>query len=45
LDIRNELSNGERNFEKIFSLPILNIIYNNYLKTTKSHIESFIENK
>ena len=45
LDIRNELSNTGRIFGKIFSLPLLNIIYNRQVKLTKGHIEGFIENK
>ena len=45
LDIRNELNNNGRIFGKIFSLPILNIIYNRQLKITKNHIDNFIKNQ
>ena len=45
LDIRNELNNKGRIVGKIFSLPILNIIYNRQLKITKNHIDSFIKNQ
>ena len=45
LDIRNELNNNGRIFGKIFSLPILNIIYNSQLKITKNHIDNFIKNQ
>ena len=44
-DIRNELNNNGRIFGKIFSLPILNIIYNSQLKITKNHIDNFIKNQ
>ena len=45
LDIRNELNNNGRIAGKIFSLPILNIIYNNQLKITKNHLDNFIKNQ
>ena len=44
LDIRNELNLKGRIVGKIFSLPILNKIFNGQLKTTKSNIDRFIEN-
>ena len=43
LDYRNELN--MKNYWKIFSLPILNKIFNGQLKATKSAIDRFIEIK
>ena len=45
LDVRNELNLKGRIVGKIFSLPILNIIYNRQLKITKNHLDSFIKNQ
>ena len=45
LDIRNELNNNGRIVGKIFSMPILNIIYNRQLKITRNHLDSFIKNQ
>ena len=45
LDVRNEYNIKGRIFGKIFSLPLLNIIFNSQLKLTKSYIKSFLLNK
>jgi putative sugar O-methyltransferase len=45
LDIRNELNIKGRIVGKIFSLPILNKIFNGQLSITKNYINSFIENQ
>ena len=45
LDYRNELNIKGRIIGKIFSLPILNKIFNGQLKATKSYIDRFIENQ
>jgi putative sugar O-methyltransferase len=45
LDIRNELNIKGRIVGKIFSIPLLNIIFKGQLIITKNHIDSFIENQ
>ena len=45
LDIRNEFNIRGRIVGKIFSLPILNIIFNGQIKTTKNYLDSFIKNQ
>ena len=45
LDIRNEFNIKGRIVGKIFSLPLLNVIFNSQLKITKSYINSLIQNK
>ena len=45
LDVRNEYNIKGRIFGKIFSLPLLNIIFNSQLKLTKSYIHSYLLNK
>ena len=45
LDIRNELNIKGRIVGKIFSLPLLNRIYNRQLHITKNHLDSFIKNR
>ena len=45
LDIRNEFNIKGRIIGKIFSLPLLNIIFNGQLNTTKNHIDLFIKNQ
>ena len=45
LDVRNEYNIKGRIIGKIFSLPLLNIIFNSQLKLTKSYIQSFLLNK
>ena len=45
LDIRNELNIKGRIVGKIFSLPILNKIFNGQLKMTKNYVDSYIENQ
>jgi len=45
LDVRNEYNIKGRIVGKIFSLPLLNIIFNSQLKLTKSHIHSYLLNK
>ena len=45
LDVRNEYNIKGRIIGKIFSLPLLNIIFNSQLKLTKSYIKSFLLNK
>jgi len=45
LDVRNEFNIKGRILGKIFSLPLLNIIFNSQLKTTKRYIDSYLENK
>ena len=44
-DIRNEFNIKGRIIGKIFSLPILNKIFNGQLRVTKNHIDSFVKNK
>ena len=45
LDVRNEYNIKGRIVGKLFSLPLLNIIFNSQLKLTKSYIKSFLLNK
>ena len=45
LDIRNEFNIKGRIVGKIFSLPLLNIIFNGQLNTTKNYLDSFIKNQ
>ena len=45
LDIRNEFNTKGRIVGKIFSLPILNIIFNGQINTTKNYLDSFIKNQ
>ena len=45
LDIRNELNIKGRIVGKIFSLPLLNKIFNEQLRITKNYLNSFIENQ
>ncbi|WP_440935496.1 putative sugar O-methyltransferase [Candidatus Pelagibacter sp.] len=45
LDIRNEFNTKGRIVGKIFSLPILNIIFNGQINTTKDYLNSFIKNQ
>ena len=45
LDIRNEFNIKGRIVGKIFSLPLLNIIFNGQIKTTKNYLDSFIKNQ
>ena len=45
LDIRNEFNLKGRIIGKIFSLPILNVIFDTQLKVTRNHINSFLKNK
>ena len=45
LDIRNEFNMKGRIVGKIFSLPILNIIFNGQINTTKNYLDSFIKNQ
>jgi len=45
LDVRNEYNIKGRIIGKIFSLPLLNIIFNSQLKLTKSYIQSYLLNK
>ena len=45
LDVRNEYNIKGRIIGKIFSLPLLNIIFNSQLKLTKSYINSYLLNK
>ncbi|MDA1198444.1 MAG: putative sugar O-methyltransferase [Proteobacteria bacterium] len=45
LDIRNELNIKGRIVGKIFSLPVLNKIFDGQLNITKNHLHSFIENQ
>ena len=45
LDIRNEFNTKGRIVGKIFSLPILNIIFNGQINTTKDYLDSFIKNQ
>ena len=44
-DIRNEFNIKGRIIGKIFSLPVLNKIFNGQLKVTKNYINSFVENQ
>lgn len=45
LDIRNEFNNKGRIVGKIFSLPVLNKIFNGQLNLTKNYINKFIQNQ
>ena len=45
LDVRNEYNIKGRIVGKIFSLPLLNTIFNSQLKLTKSYIHSYLLNK
>ena len=45
LDIRNEFNIKGRTIGKIFSLPLLNIIFNGQLNTTKNYIDLLIKNQ
>ncbi len=45
LDIRNEFNMRGRIVGKIFSLPLLNIIFNGQISTTKNYLDSFIKNQ
>ena len=45
MDVRNEFNIKGRILGKIFSLPLLNIIFNSQLKITKRYIDSYLENK
>ena len=45
LDIRNEFNIKGRTVGKIFSLPLLNIIFNGQLNTTKNYIDLLIKNQ
>ena len=45
LDIRNEFNIKGRIVGKIFSLPLLNIIFNGQINTTKGYLNSFIKNQ
>ena len=45
LDIRNELNIKGRIIGKIFSLPLINKIFNEQLKTTRKYLELFIKNQ
>ena len=45
LDVRNEYNIKGRIVGKIFSLPLLNIIFNSQLKLTKSYINSYLLNR
>tara|TARA_B100000401_G_scaffold149838_1_gene99809 strand:+ start:431 stop:1435 length:1005 start_codon:yes stop_codon:yes gene_type:complete len=45
LDIRNEYNIKGRIIGKIFSLPLLNIIFNSQLKNTKNYIDLYLKNK
>jgi putative sugar O-methyltransferase len=45
LDIRNELNIKGRIVGKIFSLPLLNKIFNEQLRITKNYLNSFIKNQ
>ena len=45
LDIRNEFNIKGRIVGKIFSLPLLNIIFNGQINTTQNYLNSFIKNQ
>ena len=45
LDIRNEFNIKGRIVGKIFSLPILNKVFNGQLNLTKNYIDNFIKNQ
>ena len=45
LDVRNEFNIKGRIIGKIFSLPILNKIFNGQLQITRNHLKSFIKNQ
>ena len=45
LDIRNEFNIKGRIVGKIFSLPLLNTIFSEQMKTTKVYLDSFVKNQ
>ena len=45
LDVRNEFNIKGRIVGKIFSLPLLNTIFSEQMKTTKVYLDSFVENQ
>ena len=45
LDIRDELNIKGKIIGKIFSLPVIKKIFNEQLRVTKSHMDSFIQNQ
>ena len=45
LDVRNEFNIKGRIVGKIFSLPFLNTIFSEQMKTTKVYLDSFVENQ
>ena len=45
LDVRNEFNIKGRIVVKIFSLPFLNTIFSEQMKTTKVYLDSFVENQ
>ena len=45
LDIRNEFNIKGRIIGKIFSLPLLNTIFSEQMKTTKVYLDSFVKNQ
>ncbi|MBD1163925.1 putative sugar O-methyltransferase [Pelagibacterales bacterium SAG-MED11] len=45
LDIRNEFNIRGRTIGKIFSLPLLNRIFNSQLNTTENYINLYLQNK
>ena len=45
LDVRNEFNIKGRIVGKIFSLPLLNTIFSEQMKTTKVYLDSFVKNQ
>ena len=45
LDVRNEFNIKGRIVRKIFSLPFLNTIFSEQMKTTKVYLDSFVKNQ
>ena len=45
LDVRNEFNIKGRIIGKLFSLPLLNIIFNSQVKTTKNYLDLYLKNK
>jgi len=45
IDIRNEFNIKGRIIGKIFSLPLLDVIFNSQIKTTKNYLNLYLKNK
>ena len=45
LDVRNEYNIKGRIIGRIFSLPLMNVIFNSQLNVTKNYIDAYLQNK